>query len=227
MMPAAQTFADVVAKLHAREPFALSRWGDGEWAAVLGKAGATVDGQTYTARLRDDLRAVLMDRPTYWLGMQGFAQRRMGGEIAAWLSAHGLTFVWVDADLFARQSVTGHLQRFIDALRLRNVVFVGPEHLWAVSSLFPVRQYVVIPDHECYDSIDRVLSATRRAMEGRPAPVVLVSAGPAANVLIHRLWTEDQGATLIDCGSLWEPYAGYRTRTYHRLVPVHAYEVRP
>src|SRR5690606_3358473 len=42
-------------RLQASEPFAFSRWGDGEWSAVLGIGTANCDGQAY-APLRDDLR---------------------------------------------------------------------------------------------------------------------------------------------------------------------------
>lgn len=217
MRPVAETFGAVVDRLQARQPFAVSRWGDGEWAAVLGREGATVDGQSYTAALRADLTGVLLDRPGYWLGMQGFAVRRMGAEITAWLAARQLTFDWIDADLFARASLAGTLQPFVKALQGREVVLVGPARLTTIA-LFSFAHHVIIPDRECHAMADRIYADILCAIQGRQYPIVLLSAGPTANILIHRLWITNPFLTLIDCGSLWEPYVGLATRTYHARV---------
>src|SRR5512139_2007262 len=132
------TFAEYVRRIVDHVPFAFSRWGDGEWSAILGRSGATCDGQGYTPQLREDLTAVLVDRPTYDLGLQAFARRRFGGEIEEWLDANGLAPRWVDADVFAHASAAGELGAFTGALAQRAVVVVGPGHLAGITRLFPI-----------------------------------------------------------------------------------------
>lgn len=206
-----------VDRLRARQPFALSRWGDGEWTCLLGGRGQTCDGQAYTPQLREDLAAVLEARPSYELGLQGLARRTMSPAIQAWLDARGLAPAWVDADVFAHASVAGELAPFCAALATRLVVLVGPGYLSRLR-LFRVSLHIVVPETNCHDQVETLVADTRALLEGLCDPVVLMSAGPTANVLVHRLWTEDPRRTLIDVGSLWEPYLGLCTRRYHQAV---------
>ncbi len=84
-----------------RENFAFSRWGDGEWKALLHPgAGHNCDGHDYFPSLGAALAEVLESRPRYLLGMQSFAQKRMGGEISTWLAQRRLSdLVWCDSDI--------------------------------------------------------------------------------------------------------------------------------
>ena len=45
---------------------------------------------------------------------------------------------------------------------------------------------------------------------------ILLSAGMAANVFIHDLWSQNKENTYIDVGSVFDPYIGKLTRSYHR-----------
>ena len=74
----------MAARMRSYEPFAFSRWGDGEWSAVLGLGAQNCDKQAYEP-VREDLRRVLRDRPVYLIGVQPLAVQRFGPEIAAWL----------------------------------------------------------------------------------------------------------------------------------------------
>jgi hypothetical protein len=47
-------------------------------------------------------------------------------------------------------------------------------------------------------------------------PVVAFSAGMVSNLLIHEL--SGREATLIDFGSVWDPYVGLATRNYHAAI---------
>ena len=212
------SFEDYVARIRERQPFAFSRWGDGEWSCLLGHPGQNCDGHRYTPTLRRDLAAVLLDRPTYDLGLQGFAQRRFGPAIETWLTQRSLSFAWVDADVFTRPSLAGTLEPLLEALSRRVVILVGPQHLDALT-LFPFTAHVIVPDKNCHEACDRVEREILVALaEAGAEPVIAFSAGMSANVLIHRLHTRDHDATAIDFGSLWEPYVGHVTRSYHQRI---------
>lgn len=210
----------VIEKLQAGEPFAFSRWGDGEWSAILGRGDRNCDGQEYTPELRTALREVLRSRPGYSLGMQGLARERFGPEIERWLEAEGLADLpWSDAGIFHRASSRGRLGPLFDVLKGRSVILIGPKRLTGLSELFPLVAYAEVPDRDAYGSIATwIVEAFDLAVHAGPKPVVAVSAGMGAKVLIHRLHKALPEHTLIDFGSVWEPYVGHENRTYHRKI---------
>jgi hypothetical protein len=204
--------------LETLDPFAFSRWGDGEWRALLGYAGENCDGHPYSGDLRSALTRVLESRPTYTLGLQPFAVRTLGPQITEWLTRRALWLPWVDADVFHRASIAGGLGPLVTVLSERPTLLIGPGYLQPLS-LFPRVGHVVIPERNCFASYAETLRATRIAIEKASADlVVAISAGMMANLLIHDLYAKYPTHTLIDFGSLWDPYVGKVTRTYHRAI---------
>lgn len=204
-----------VRKLESGAPFAFSRWGDGEWRAMLGESGANCDGHAYTGALRNDLSSVLKSRPAYLLGLQPFAVRMLGKRIEEWLKRRHLELHWIDADVFHRASIDGALEPLLESLP--SVVMIGPAHLKGLS-IVPVRKHIVVPDRNCYDSYTDIFIQARSVLAKAPRSVVAMSAGMMSNVLIHHLHATFPDATLIDFGSLWDPYVGKVTRAYHRQI---------
>ncbi len=212
-------FAYYVRRIADRVPFALSRWGDGEWSAILGRSGRNCDGHRYTKRLRRDLSAVLVAQPPYDLGLQAFAMRRFGRSINAWLAHRGLSPDWVDADVFARASIAGTLRPLMEALARREVVLIGPAHQIALSQFFPLARHIIVPDQNCHEDVERVVAETEDALRPFADAVLVVSASMSANVIVDRIYRNGGSRhTLIDCGALWEPYLGRATRSYHQAV---------
>jgi len=212
---------DYVDALAARRPFAVSRWGDGEWSALLGRSGATCDGQVYSRALRKALTAILESRPTYDLQLGPMALRRFADDVEAWLTRRRLSFAWGDAGMFARASQDGTLMLVQQALQARTILLVGPSGLRRLDpDVLPIAKHIVIPDRNAFDSIDDLTIATVGAVSWcrDPGPVVAISAGPAAKVLVHHVSAAFPAATVIDFGSVWDPYAGRQTRTYHRAI---------
>jgi hypothetical protein len=216
--PKARHLQDVADAVSTGHPFAFSRWGDGEWSAVLGHGTQNCDQQEYTEELRHDLRQVLLGRPEYTLGMQALALRRFGEEIISWLEERKLSFLWVDSGVFHRASARDQLGPLLAAMRSHEVLMVGPERLRPLG-LFAAARHVVVPDESCYDELERLTDETFKAatrMGG--TPLVALSAGMASNLIIDRLHEALPQATLIDFGSVWEPYVGVANRRYHRQV---------
>jgi hypothetical protein len=199
-------------------PFAFSRWGDGEWQALLGYSGANCDGQVYTGALRADLTRVLEDRPRYLLGLQPLAVRVMGDAIHAWLKRRRLNLPWVNADVLAHASIQHDLTGFIESLARRRVVLIGPPHLQALT-VFPLADHIPVPPLDAYTVYPALYAHCVRALQRYDeGPVVLISAGLSANLLVHDLHRVFPTRTILDCGSLWDPYVGKVTRKYHKRL---------
>ena len=70
-----------VSMLSGGKPFSFSRFGDGEWNAILGKPGQNCDGHAFFPELGADLRDALIQKLPYLYGMQVRAVKCMGKEI--------------------------------------------------------------------------------------------------------------------------------------------------
>jgi hypothetical protein len=206
-----------VSMLRDGRPFSLSRFGDGEWSAILDKPGENCDGHRFFPELGSDLRETLANGKGYYYGMQIRAIRAMGMEIRNFLQSHATAFDWHDADVFHYANNAGTLFPLVQQLRTMKVVVIGPDHLRDLrSSVFSYDGFIDIPLKNCYLDKENIV---RRIGEYReksgPGPAVYAfSASMTTNVLIHRLYPA-MGATswLIDFGSLWDVYVGVKSRS--------------
>ncbi len=207
-----------VTQLQWRIPIVLSRWSDGEWPCILGEVGENVDHHPYSEELRTDLIRVIRDRPTYTTGLQRLLVRNWGPAVQAWLARENLRPDWVAGDVFHDASVADRLGPLIEILRQRGVILVGPARL-APLTIFPIRARIETPLVNCHTEWRRIVDETQRAI-GRvgPEPVVSVSASMSANVIVHYLHAVAPRQTILDLGSLWEPYAGHAIRKYQRDI---------
>lgn len=154
------------------------------------------------------------------MGLQELVARTLAREVHDWLAAHDLRFDWVSGETFHYASIRNELRPFIQAVAERGVILVGPERLSHLDGrVFPVRSHVVTPELNCHRACDRVIAETRRALDIHGVgPVVSISASMSANVIVHRLHASHPHATVMDMGSVWEPYVGHANRSYHAAV---------
>ena len=207
------TCEDICRKIRDDEPFAFSRWGDGEWNCIWQRGDKNCDNHLYFTDLGERLLEILKGHPEYYVGMQPLSIRIFGNKIPAFFKRYNLTDLkWVNADVLHDASVADFLEEFFAALKGKNVLLVGPERLNALG--WPM---VTIPLENCWKEHDRILHDIQTWMaSGRLADVVLFCAGPLSNPLIDELWKWDDGdTTLLDCGSLLAPYIGLPIRRYH------------
>jgi hypothetical protein len=219
-----------LARIQARDPFALARWSDGEWPCVLGTQGANTDKHPYSLELRRDLTQVLVelqqrqpDTPSYLVGLQEMVARQhpLNERVHTWLVTHDLRLPWVSGEVFHRASIKDRLWPFIEALADRGVILVGPARLAPLATYFPLRQHVTVPLLNCHADAPRVLKEVRAALDAvgdADPPVVSFSASMSTKYLVHEIHKTHPQATLIDVGALWEPYVGVRCRRYHEAI---------
>lgn len=216
-------FAAMLNRLRNHQPFAFSRWGDGEWRAVLGKHnGKNCDGHPFFPEMGAELAGVLQSRPSYLLGMQGLAMRTYGKQILAWLRDNQLEDLeWCDADIFHKNAARGNLMPIVNAVQSRDVLLVGPAHLKRLKPKYiDYAGYVEVPDKNVYHHKERIIReivSVLGKMQKRSA-IVAVSASMPAEIILDRLHNPllSQGHTIVDFGSLWDPLVGVNSRKYHK-----------
>ncbi|HUI92889.1 MAG TPA: hypothetical protein VLX68_11635 [Chitinivibrionales bacterium] len=203
-----------VSLLASGTPFSFSRFGDGEWNAMLGRPGENCDGHAFFPELGRDLRDALVARPAYLCGMQYRAIRDMGTDIKRFLDSHKVTVAWQDADVFHYANNDGTLFPLVKQLRAMKVAVVGPPHLSAMSdSVFPYDHFIEIPLKNCYLNRDDIERRIGSYYESSGPAVIAFSASMTTNVLIHRLYPlMGKTSWLIDFGSLWDVYVGVKSR---------------
>ncbi len=193
-------------------PFAFSRWGDGEWHCVLGHKGRNCDGHSYFTDLGASLAHVLREQ-SHTFGMQSLAKRTMGEEITKWLQANSLDPLWTDADILHNAAWDGRLHEFTDALKVRGFVLVGPVHLAGLNPLCHIRT----SETQAWLGKERILIESMDAMDKYPSAIFVLCCGPMANWLTHVLWGYGHHSrTIIDAGSVFDPWGSRRARTYQK-----------
>jgi hypothetical protein len=209
------TLDDLIADI--RPGYSFSRYGDGEWKLIL-NAPALHTGsrsQVFTDDLREAMRQTLLQHNGVTLGMQHvlyLQQCRLFHPALDWMRGNGLAHLpWVDAEVLHRASADGELPRLIDAIRGSEIVTIGPDYFSALP--FPARQ-ITIPERNAWSDLERIYAEASTLRDC----VVLVSAGPLAKVLVHRLHALGNGCAIIDTGSVLDPYCGVRSRRYMRDI---------
>ncbi len=213
-------------QLNEGHPFALARWDDGTWPVVLGEEGRNCDQHPYSMELRRDLTQTLAEIQTqgapYLLGLQeSFVIRvhPINERVYNWMVSADLRVEWVSGDVFHRASIKDELGPLIQVFKDRGVILVGPERLDALKSYFPIRRHVRVPLLNCHASVKGLLRKAQEAIESQgTTPIVSVSASMTSEYFIHELNKTHPEATIIDVGSLWEPYVGVSCRKYHDAV---------
>lgn len=198
--------------INTGEHFSFSRWGDGEWNAVFGKPGMNCDGHNYYPDMGKRLSKILQSSPKYILGLQGLAIRLMAGPINEYTEKYDLK--WINSDVFHHANANGQIQRFWDCLKDKDVLLVGPAHLncEGVKKLFKFR-FFEIRGRNCWLQHDRILEKLPEFINDDT--IVLFCASMMANVLIDEL---NGKGMLIDFGSVLDPHAGVKSRSYHRRM---------
>lgn len=213
--PGLQWYVD---KLRNGERFSFARYGNGEWDCILNLYHRTRSGsQRFTPDLREALTKSLTHPAGVFTALQSTSYlERLGllPKAEAWCGQNDVRTTWHDGEVFTRASRSGKLYPLIEALRMQRVVVVGPR--WLMKLPF-ASVFVAVPTRDCWTQAD----ALEAQLRGLQNVVVAFSAGPAAKVLIHRLAPAiGKHSWLIDFGSLWDPYCGVKSRTYHkRLTP--------
>jgi hypothetical protein len=199
--------SDIVDKIENNIPFAFSRWGDGEWYNVYKHKGQNCDGNIYYEDLGDALLEIVSTKQDYHLGTQTLIQ---------WSAQQAKKFDqdWGDADVMHRASEDGKLQPLIDCLKKKKVVYIGNNSFEKLSFIDTL---IEIPYNNIWLQKEDLMNALTDTFDDEHK-IYCFSAGMAANVFIHQAWNLDKTNTYLDVGSVFDPYVGRNTRSYHKRI---------
>ena len=194
------TYQELIDKLKSSEPFSFSRFGDGEFACMLGKKGANCDGHEYYPDLGKALNKA-WDEPRGIIGTQRYGQAIYPQ----------FTHTGIDADILHKASIGEELGEFCMNLRHTDLIIVGPKH---IEGLMVWREFIEVPERNAWLQHDQILEQLRNMIQ--KWDVVLYCCGMMAEVLIWELY--DKKIIQIDCGSVFDPYCGVKSRNYHHKL---------
>jgi hypothetical protein len=215
-----KSLAWYVAMMEAGRIFSFSRYGDGEWNAMIGTQGENCDGHRFFPELGGELRSSVVRRRGYIYALQPRAIRCMRSEIQGFLASNHVSLAWHNADVFHDANKRGKLFHLISTLRSMDVVLIGPAPLRAIKdNVFPYRDFIEIPSRDCYLAKDEIIKRVLKSAEVHAHAVFAFSASMTAKVLIYELFPVIGAANwLIDFGSLWDIYVGIKSRNvYNKL----------
>lgn len=202
--------------LNRHRAMTIVRYGDGEFSALLGREGETCDGQPYTRELGMDLLRTLAQPRDYIYALGPRAAQGLGIDVEAFMRRRGLRIDWHDSEVFIDASTRGDLFPFVEALRTRQVMTVGPAHLRR-SPAYDAVAFVETPAKDAYRARARLYTEVLR--EAYQVDTICFSAGPVAKILIYDLYPHlGQTHSLIDLGSVFDWYCGVDSRGYMRRM---------
>lgn len=199
---------EVIHFLNYREPFSFSRWGDGEFAALFGDSGQNCDGVKYAVDMEAELWSIIDSKPTYSMGKQPYHKNLYNAKRIQQIEE--LDIDWCNADTFHDASKNGQLKPFLISLSNRKVYIIGNGRLRNLQTFFDFT-FIQTPSTDAWSNREAILEQIPIEKNS----VYLFACGITSNWLIDRLHGK---ATLIDIGSLLDPFAGDKTRNYHRFV---------
>ena len=205
-----QSSAHYASLLRRRIPFVFTRWGDGEWEAILRGEGENCDGHRYWPEMNRALRDIVLSRPDYYMGLLKIARRTYDQEIAALVPGYR----WADGDALLEDFLAFKAGEFLAELRKRALVYVGPARLRALEKRLTIPAWVETPLKNAWTVYPQVLRETLTGV--RTVDTVGLSCGPMAKVLAHELHASHPSLTIIDFGSMFDGMCGYETRSYHK-----------
>lgn len=202
------TFEDMLDNLRQGKNFSYSRFGDGEFACILGKTGCNTDRHTYFPDLGQRLKQILESSPSYYLGLQNLAVRIYNDneEFQRLVEMNN----WVDNEIIHHQNGKGRMGELFEAMKDRYVILVGNETLRNIP--FKYEAFVEIPRLNCWLDYERIREELDDLRE--PGCVILYCASMMSNVLTHSLF--NLAITQIDMGSSLDPHVNILSRRYHK-----------
>lgn len=204
-------YPKIIAALTAKKPFALARYGDGEFLCMKGTRGTNKDKHVFAGDLAVRLQeSIAVPRKKITYALQNLVRRDR--KLKAVLARHSQVKAWGDADTMHRQSWHRSIDDLFRLMKERQTGLVGPKRLDKITSLVKVR----IPHINCWEQHAVTLEQMRKFHV--PGMVWMICAGMSAPILIYDLVNELEDATLIDAGSIFDPYVGHCSRAYHRTV---------
>ena len=213
----------VINKINKIDNFTLVRYQDGEWSCMLRIEPHYSRKYRNGPRprlepLSDELLDILKQKPEYYITVNaGTFDERVG---LAWPYLKDLKNLIV-GEIFRSVSVTKGLDDFINAIKNRTVILVGPDYLEKLEGF--KREHIETPmgglfEKKVMGTIETNLGVLLEKYK-TDNPVVLYSCSFVAKIMCDKFYKKYSNTiTQIDMGSTWDPYCDVIGRPYHKKV---------
>jgi len=199
--------------------FSLTRWGDGEWNCAMGKTGRNCDKHEYFLAMKNQLVAALIYDQGYFKATWPLSEPMIGNnikQIRLFCENLGVNLTgWHDASVIECGATNGLMKPMVEQLEKMNFVIVSELR----KKKLPIKHvdFVEVPLINCYLQKDQIKDRTIEITEKYKNPVFGFSASMATNVIVDELYPIiGKDCWMIDFGSIWDPFIGIISRSYHR-----------
>ena len=207
-----------VKRLEQAEPYSFIRFGNGEWDCIFNRAVRTGSGSQSlkSSSLKAGMRRAMdYNDSSYFRAIQSPSYMKRQGLTPLILRAYP-SVIWHHGEVFHYASKRAELKPLINQLRKLRVGFIGPRHLRRLNRFIDYEWFVEVSKRDCFSDYAEIRT---EILKQNVVDVYSFSAGPAAKLLIYELHQCLRGrSTLIDFGSMWDPYCGVNSRHYHRRI---------
>jgi len=204
-----------VHRIETEPGFSFARISDGGFFCILGKKGINCDGSPYSRKQADALIAMMRDNGITH-GITSIALHAT--RATQWLQENNLDVDWYDADVMNKASDQGELWPFIECLKKRRSLIVGASHLSKLKG-FPIGYHIECHPTHAFEEVDELEAEICFRVQKYAPDTILLSAGQGASpTLVSRLHAYYPRLTIIDTGSLFDPYVGTLSRSGHKRL---------
>ncbi len=209
--------APLLERIEQRQPFAFSRFGDGEWMLMSGGQFETQDdwhapgGETGLSRAVK--AAFLVQDVDYFLGFDCLRCNPQLNQSYKEMASQGPEY-YVCKNLFVNQNYRSFCH-WLKRLR-EEVVLVGNERCRTDKLPFPVKELIPVGS-TCVQDFERPgwFESLVERLAGHQDSLIFSCAGPLTNTLIHQAWQRNRSNRYVDVGSALDEYLFHRkTRPY-------------
>lgn len=199
-----------VDRILSKKNFRFLRIGDGEMWCYSGLKKRIAKGEhNVLPKLTKDIRFILSNlKEKHVYGLQPLVVNNpLHPEWMQWIPEHN----WHHGDVFHQASSAGELYPFFAALKKRYVVIIGSKLKRKMP--IPYQGFIEVREVDCYYDKKMVL----HKMDKYPDDTVFLFAASRLSVpAIYQCKRND--CTMIDVGSLFDPYLGVSSRRIHKLM---------
>lgn len=205
------TYQEICTKLALGHNFALARYGDGEMLCASGAKGENCDKHQYYPGLGHALRKILNKPQEYVMAAQP-------KEHGLYNDAEKYPQDWTDADVMHRASERGEIRQMVDALSHRKIVVIGNANMQKLNQFIRITHFIEVPMINAWAFYQKFMPNVLNYALKNDNYVFLFMSGMVSNVLIDKCYRANKNNTYLDCGSVFDPYIGRKSRKYHQNI---------
>ena len=193
--------------------FSFARYNDGEWGLILKKEPhySTMyrkwgDTSPSLEHYGDILKEIINSPIEYYMGISPWVLKEWGEEILNNIDNKMIINSHILHDLSKKDLIN-----FLDILKTKNTILVGPEYL---SNLSFFKHHIITREQYVWENIEDIEDKIKNKIIENC--VIVYAASIASNIIIDKLFKDYSKITQIDIGSTLDPYCGIASRSGHK-----------